>query len=190
MLDVISRATRWIHFENYIIRSDAAGWRFAELLAARARDGVSVRVLYDWFGSFGTSRGFWNYLRKAGVEVRAFHPPQLVDVVTNVSRNHRKLVVADGSRGVLGGLCIGCEWTGESHAQRPTVAGHGRRNRRTGRCSSRSELRQHMGVDRLSRAVRVRGRGGGAQRAGGRTGDQRRAREGARVSCHRAAGCG
>jgi cardiolipin synthase A/B len=116
MLDVISRATRWIHFENYIIRSDAAGWRFAELLAARAREGVSVRVLYDWLGSFSTSRGFWNYLRKAGVEVRAFHPPQLVDVITNVSRNHRKLVVADGSRGVLGGLCIGCEWTGESHA--------------------------------------------------------------------------
>jgi len=116
MLDVISQASRWIHFENYIIRSDAAGWRFAELLAARAREGVSVRVLYDWLGSFGTSRGYWNYLRKAGVEVRAFHPPQFVDVVTNVSRNHRKLVVADGSRGVLGGLCIGCEWTGENHA--------------------------------------------------------------------------
>ena len=58
MLDVISRAARWIHFENYIIRSDAAGWRFAELLAARAREGLSVRVLYDWFGSFSTSRGF------------------------------------------------------------------------------------------------------------------------------------
>ena len=116
MLDVIAGATRWVHFENYIIRSDAAGWRFAELLAARARDGIGVRVLYDWFGSFGTRRGFWNYLRKAGVEVRRFHPPQLVDVVTNVSRNHRKLVVADGSRAVLGGLCIGCEWTGESQA--------------------------------------------------------------------------
>jgi len=116
MLEVIAQATRWIHFENYIIRSDAAGWRFAELLAARSREGIAVRVLYDWLGSFGTARGFWDYLRKAGVEVRAFHPPQLVDVVTNVSRNHRKLVVADGSRAVLGGLCIGCEWTGESHA--------------------------------------------------------------------------
>jgi cardiolipin synthase len=116
MLEVISTATRWVHFENYIIRSDAAGWRFAELLAARAREGIQVRVLYDWLGSFATSRGFWGYLRKAGVEVRAFHPPQLVDAVTNISRNHRKLVVADGSRAVLGGLCIGCEWTGESHA--------------------------------------------------------------------------
>lgn len=116
MLDVIAGAKHWVHFENYIIRSDAAGWRFAELLAKRARDGVQVRVLYDWLGSVATARYFWGYLRKAGVEVRAFHPPQLVNVAANVSRNHRKLVVADGSRAVLGGLCIGCEWTGESHA--------------------------------------------------------------------------
>ena len=179
MLDVISRAARWIHFENYIIRSDAAGWRFAELLAARAREGVSVRVLYDWFGSFSTSRGFWSYLRKAGVEVRAFHPPQLVDVITNVSRNHRKLVVADGSRGVLGGLCIGCEWTGESHAD-----GHPWRD-----TAVEIEGPAAAVLDRLSRAVGFRGGSGGAQRTRGRTGDQRRAREGARVSCHRAAGC-
>ena len=115
MLEAIAQATQWVHFENYIIRSDSAGWRFAEVLARRAREGIHVRVLYDWFGSLGTSRGYWRYLRDAGVEVRAFHPPQLVDVVTNISRNHRKLVVADGTRAILGGLCIGCEWTGESH---------------------------------------------------------------------------
>jgi cardiolipin synthase len=116
MLEVIGQAKQWVHFENYIIRSDSAGWRFAELLATRAREGIHVRVLYDWFGSIGTSRGFWRHLREAGVEVRAFHPPQLMDVVANVSRNHRKLVVSDGSRAILGGLCIGCEWTGESHS--------------------------------------------------------------------------
>ena len=115
MLESIAQASLWVHFENYIIRSDAAGWRFAELLARRAREGIHVRVLYDWFGSSGTSRGYWRYLRDAGVEVRAFHRPQLVDIVSNLSRNHRKLVVADGSRAILGGLCIGCEWTGESH---------------------------------------------------------------------------
>jgi cardiolipin synthase A/B len=115
MLEAIAQARQWVHFENYIIRSDAAGWRFAELLARRAREGIHVRVLYDWFGSLGTSRGYWRYLRQAGVEVRSFHPPQLVDVITNISRNHRKLVVADGARAILGGLCIGCEWTGENH---------------------------------------------------------------------------
>jgi cardiolipin synthase len=113
MHDVIRRASRWIHFENYIIRSDAAGWRFAELLATRAREGVHVRVLYDGLGSIGTSRKYWRKLRDAGVEVRAFRPLQVIDLVPNFSRNHRKLVVADGSRSVIGGLCIGCEWTGE-----------------------------------------------------------------------------
>jgi cardiolipin synthase A/B len=113
MHEVITGASRWIHFENYIIRSDTAGWRFAEGLAARARDGVHVRVLYDWLGSFFTSPKLWRHLRAHGVEVRPFHPIRLLDLVTNFSRDHRKLVVADGSRAVIGGLCIGCEWTGE-----------------------------------------------------------------------------
>lgn len=117
MLDVIARARRWIHFENYIIRSDATGWRFAEALVARAKDGVRVRVLYDWFGSIGTARKYWRYLRQGGVDVRGFHPFSPFDLVPNVSRNHRKLVAADGVRGVLGGLCIGDEWTGDQERQ-------------------------------------------------------------------------
>jgi cardiolipin synthase A/B len=39
MLDVIANASRWLHFENYIIRADDVGWRFAEALARRAREG-------------------------------------------------------------------------------------------------------------------------------------------------------
>ncbi|MBA3553772.1 MAG: cardiolipin synthase B [Gemmatimonadales bacterium] len=113
MFDVIDGASRWIHFENYIIRSDSAGKRFAERLAARAREGLHVRVLYDAIGSLFTSRKLWRELRSSGVEVSAFHPLQPLDLVTNFSRNHRKLVVADGARAVIGGLCIGCEWTGE-----------------------------------------------------------------------------
>lgn len=119
MLDLIARASRWIHFENYIIRSDAEGWRFAEALAARARDGLPVRVLYDGVGSMFTSRKLWRSLRRAGVEVRAFHPLRPLDLVTNFSRDHRKLVVADGAGAVLGGLCIGCEWTGDGDRVRP-----------------------------------------------------------------------
>lgn len=119
MLDLIAGASHWLHFENYIIRSDTEGWRFAEALAARAREGLPVRVLYDAVGSILTSRKLWRFLRDAGVEVRAFHPLQPLDLVTNFARNHRKLVVADGSGAVLGGLCIGCEWTGDGDAIRP-----------------------------------------------------------------------
>lgn len=116
MLDIIAGARGWIHFENYIIRSDQEGWRFAEALARRAREGVRVRILYDWFGSFSTRRKYWQFLRDAGCEVRVFHPFSLLDLARTVSRNHRKLVVADGRRAVIGGLCIGEEWTGSESA--------------------------------------------------------------------------
>ena len=119
MIDVIATATRWIHFENYIIRPDAAGQRFAEALAARAREGVVVRLLYDALGCLGTPRAYWRRLRAAGVEVRTFRPLSPLDLVPNLSRNHRKLVVADGVRAVMGGLCIGNEWTGEGHDEHP-----------------------------------------------------------------------
>ncbi|MEO6055246.1 MAG: phospholipase D-like domain-containing protein [Gemmatimonadales bacterium] len=125
MIDIIARASRWIHFENYIIRADAAGRRFADALTSRAREGVHVRVLYDALGSWNTPRAYWRKLRETGVEVRPFRPLSPIDLVTNFSRNHRKLVVADGSRAVMGGLCIGCEWTGEhtrdGHAWRDTA---------------------------------------------------------------------
>ena len=113
MLDLIARASRWIHFENYIIRSDAEGWRFAEALGARAREGIPVRVLYDAVGSMFTSRKLWRFLRGAGAEVRPFHPLRPLQIVTNFARDHRKLVVADGTAAVIGGLCIGREWTGD-----------------------------------------------------------------------------
>src|SRR5690349_17004077 len=52
----IAGATRWIQFEDYIVRADSAGKRFAELLARRAREGIHVRVLYDGLGSLATPR--------------------------------------------------------------------------------------------------------------------------------------
>ena len=114
MLDLIARAERWLHFENYIIRSDETGWRFAEAWMAAARRGVRVRVLYDWLGSRGTSRQFWRTLHAAGIEVRSFNPPRPLDLVANFTRDHRKLAVADGVMAIVGGMCVGNEWAGDT----------------------------------------------------------------------------
>ncbi|HSM15954.1 MAG TPA: phospholipase D-like domain-containing protein [Gemmatimonadales bacterium] len=114
MLDLIARAERWLHFENYIIRSDETGWRFAEAWMAAARRGVRVRVLYDWLGSRGTSRQFWRTLRAAGIEVRSFNRPTPLDLVANFTRDHRKLAVADGVIAIVGGMCVGNEWAGDT----------------------------------------------------------------------------
>jgi cardiolipin synthase len=74
-LAAIARAERWIHFDNYIFANDEIGNRFAEALSARAREGVRVRVLHDWFGCMDVPRSFWNGMREAGVQVKAVNPP-------------------------------------------------------------------------------------------------------------------
>lgn len=112
MLDRIAAAKYRVHLENYIFRGDETGRRFAAALAERARAGVEVRVVYDWFGSLGTPSSFWKKLRAAGVEVRAFGPPSARRPLALLRRDHRKLLVVDGAYAFVGGLCIGDEWTG------------------------------------------------------------------------------
>src|SRR5690606_25589235 len=56
---------------------------------------------------------FWRTLRAAGVEVRAYNPPQLSSPLGWISRNHRKTLVVDGSVGFVAGLCVGRMWVGD-----------------------------------------------------------------------------
>jgi len=109
-LAAISRARRWVHLDNYIIRYDDTGRRFAEALAAKASEGVSVRVLHDWFGCVDVPRSFWDELRESGVEVRAVNPPALGAPLGAIRRDHRKLLVVDGEYASTGGVCIGDGW--------------------------------------------------------------------------------
>ncbi len=112
-LDAIKAARRWIHFETYIIHDDAVGLEFAEAMAARAREGVKVRVLYDWWGTFKLRpRRFWRVLRDAGAEVRCFNPPRLDSPLALFSRDHRKVVAVDGHVAFVTGLCVGSAWVG------------------------------------------------------------------------------
>ncbi len=102
-----------IHLEMYIIHLDRVGRRFVDLLAAKARAGVRVRVIYDWFGC-GTApwRGLFRPLTLAGADVRVFNPPTIKAMFGWVRRNHRKLLVVDDEVAYIGGLCIGEVWEG------------------------------------------------------------------------------
>jgi cardiolipin synthase A/B len=114
-LDGIASARHHIYFESYIIHEDAEGYRFADALATKARDGVRVLLLYDWLGAVGkTSRFFWRRLRQAGVEVRVFNPPHVTSSFGWISRDHRKVLSVDERIAFVTGLCIGEMWTGDS----------------------------------------------------------------------------
>jgi cardiolipin synthase len=111
----IDRATRAIHVEMYIIRRDAVGRAFVDRLATKAREGVAVRVLYDWFGS-GTSPalGLYGPLVRAGGEVRVFNPPTFTTALGWLRRNHRKLITVDDDVAFVSGLCVSEKWMGDA----------------------------------------------------------------------------
>jgi cardiolipin synthase len=112
-LEAIAAARRTVHFESYIIHDDDVGHRFAEALIAKAREGVRVRLIYDWLGGLGkASRRFWRGLRAGGVEVRCYNPPRLDSAFGWVSRDHRKMLAVDGGVGFVTGLCVGRMWVG------------------------------------------------------------------------------
>lgn len=113
-LDAIAAAERYVHFESYIIRDDKVGRQFAEALMAKCRQGVPIRLLYDWMGALGkTPARYWADLRRAGVEVRCFNPLRFVSPFGWVHRDHRKSLVVDGRVGFITGLCVGDAWVGD-----------------------------------------------------------------------------
>ena len=114
-LDAIANARRFILFENYIIENDATGKRFVVALAARARAGVRVRVIYDWFGGLGLgSKRLLEPLVAAGAEVRAFNPPVIGSPFGWMQRDHRKMMAVDGAVGYVSGLCVSNRWEGDA----------------------------------------------------------------------------
>jgi cardiolipin synthase len=113
-LDAIRSAKHHVHFENYFIQEDETGREFADAFAAKAREGVPVRLIYDWMGGFRrASRGFWRSLRAAEVEVRCYNPPRFSSPLGWVSRDHRKSLVVDHEVGFIAGLCVGGLWVGD-----------------------------------------------------------------------------
>jgi cardiolipin synthase len=113
-IDAIRSARKTVHIEMYILHADKVGYEFAELLEEKARAGVQVRLIYDWFGGRGAASFlFWRRLRKAGVEVNCFNPPRLDDPMELLRRDHRKTIVVDGRVGFVSGLCIGQSWVGD-----------------------------------------------------------------------------
>lgn len=107
MLASISQARQDIRLESYIFADDEIGWRFAEVLAQRARAGVGVRIHLDAAGTLlrGGKR-FERYLCRHGARVKWFHRWSWLDPLRYNRRHHRKLLVIDGTEVFLGGFNI------------------------------------------------------------------------------------
>jgi cardiolipin synthase A/B len=118
MAALIEAAQHSIALESYLVRvpvraeaahQDPAAQLLAALLRARGR-GVHVQVLYDAFGSEGLPVDFFAPLIAAGGEVRVFSAARRLRLSC---RDHRKLLVCDVRRAIVGGMNIAPEYAGD-----------------------------------------------------------------------------
>lgn len=107
MLRAIGGASRHVHLQTYILDSDPTGRDFLAALRDCARNGVTVRVLYDPVGSSGVEREpLFRELRKTpGASVCKWTQATFWKRQIQVNlRNHRKILVIDGRIAFCGGI--------------------------------------------------------------------------------------
>jgi cardiolipin synthase len=112
MIELIDNAKESVALESYILKSDNIGARFADALTRAAKRGANVKLLADWFGMRGIKSSYLQNLRAHGVHVKVFSPPGFRRWFGAFPRDHRKLLVADSSSAITGGIGIGDEWQG------------------------------------------------------------------------------
>lgn len=114
LIDGISAAEHSVHFETFLWQEGVLGQRVADALSARARAGVTVRVLLDATGSKKMGESVERQLKDSGCMLEKFHEWSILNIGVMNERDHRKLIVIDGRVAFLGGHCIVDSWLGNA----------------------------------------------------------------------------
>ncbi len=117
MLQAIDSAREQVLLEMYWFDSSRIGRRFASALHAALERGVEVAVIYDSLGSIGADPDMFDALALAGAKIIEFNPvapwKRSFRLSRLTRRDHRKILVVDGSIGFTGGINIGDQWLPE-----------------------------------------------------------------------------
>jgi cardiolipin synthase len=113
-LETIEQAKHTINLLTYVYWRGDIAQDVARLLCRRAQEGIEVNVLLDWVGTVKMESSLIHEMRDAGVCVAKFRPLKPYAVRRLNNRTHRKLLIADGRVGMIGGVGIAEEWTGNA----------------------------------------------------------------------------
>jgi len=107
MLESIRTAQKFIHMQFYRLDFDDIGKEFIAALKEKAAIGVEVRIIFDDVGSWSFPNAEVREMKSAGIEIFPFMPVRFPMFTNKINfRNHRKILVVDGSHGYIGGLNI------------------------------------------------------------------------------------
>lgn len=117
LIEDIKNAKDHIHLEYFIIKDSEIGRKLKTLLIEKAKEGVSIKILYDDVGCwrFWFHRKFFKDMRNEGIEIVPFLPAKFPIIGGKLNyRNHRKIAIIDGYIGYTGGINIGDEYMGKN----------------------------------------------------------------------------
>ena len=107
----IRAAKRYIFLEFFIISSGRMWEEVLELLKEKAAQGIEIRLLYDGFGTqFIMPRKYFADLAQYGIVCRVFNSFKPFLTTSQNNRDHRKILVVDGSVAFTGGINIADEY--------------------------------------------------------------------------------
>jgi len=105
IFEALKNAKHHIHLEYYMIEEDSIGKQLKNILIEKAKQGVTIRIIYDDVGSWGLSDNYIKELTDTGIEAKAFIPVRFHHLAQRINfRNHRKIIIVDGKIGFVGGL--------------------------------------------------------------------------------------
>lgn len=104
MIDDIESAETYVYIQTYRFGNDVVGTRFKDALIKKAKQGIEVKVLVDFWGSSRIDTQFALEMLTAGIELRFFEKIKFnTDIFTRGHRrNHRKLLLIDDDTSYIG----------------------------------------------------------------------------------------
>jgi cardiolipin synthase len=119
VITALEQARHHIHMEYFIYQDDLIGNTVKEVLIRKAREGVTVRLIYDGYGSRSIRRRLVRELKAGGVEAYPFNRVRFPLFANRINyRNHRKIIVIDGKTGFTGGININDKYINDGRNER------------------------------------------------------------------------
>jgi cardiolipin synthase len=111
-LAAIGAARASITYTQYFWADGEIAREFTSALASRCRDGVTVHLLLDAVGALPMPGDDRERLEQAGCQVAFYRPVSSLFRGRFNDRNHRRILIVDGTVGFTGGAGVSDKWTG------------------------------------------------------------------------------
>lgn len=110
----LEKAEKFIFIEFFIISDGILLKRTLDILYAKAKAGVDVRIIRDGFGSHGTlSNKVRKQIKAGGIKLLTFNKIFPYFNVAQSYRDHRKIISIDGKAAYTGGINLADEYVNE-----------------------------------------------------------------------------